>query len=61
MRHEDIIERLMNSDANAAKNRLLKIVDDLRVAGGIREANSLEKIVEKLERWQHGSGGSERK
>ena len=61
MRHEDIIERLMNSDANAAKDRLLKIVDGLRLAGGIREANSLEKIVEKLERWQHGSGGSARK
>lgn len=43
----------LKDDANVAKERLMEIADELREAGGIREANSLETIIWKLEVWQN--------
>ncbi len=46
------IERI-KGDANEAKNRLMSLVYELRDIGAIREANSLDTIISKLETWQN--------
>lgn len=40
-------------DVNCAKERLMKVMDELEDAGAIRKAKSLGTIIEKLEIWQH--------
>lgn len=46
------IERI-KSDVNPAKDRLTRIMYELEDLGAIREAHSLETIIEKLEIWQN--------
>lgn len=43
----------LKAEANTAKERLMRIADELREKGGMREANSLETIIEKLKIWQN--------
>lgn len=43
----------LQSDASVAKERLMKIEDELRENGFIREANSLSTIIWKIEEWQN--------
>ena len=50
-KHEAIREA--QDEANVAKERLMRIADSLYEAGAIRQAKSLETIIEKLEIWQH--------
>ena len=45
--------RNLQMDANVAKERLMRIADELREIGAIRKANTLETIIEKLEIWQN--------
>lgn len=52
MKNKAKIESL-KADANTAKDRLMKIAEELYEAGAIREAKSLETIVVKLEVWQN--------
>lgn len=44
---------LLKSSANEAKDRLVRIMYELRSIGSNREANSLETIICKLESWQN--------
>lgn len=46
------VERI-KGDANTAKEKLMRLVDELIEAGAVREAVRLEKIVERLEIWQN--------
>jgi len=46
------IEKL-TGEANTAKNRLMKIRDELEELGAIRKAKSLGVIIGKLEHWQN--------
>lgn len=50
-RREDIGK--IKSDVNPAKDRLIRIMYELEDLGAIREAHSLETIIEKLEIWQN--------
>ena len=43
----------LKSETNVAKERLMRIADELREIGANREAGSLETIIEKLEIWQN--------
>ena len=52
MTKRDQIEEL-KEEANVAKDRLIKIMYELEDIGAIREARSLETIIEKLEIWQN--------
>lgn len=45
--------REKQSDANAAKDKLIDIMHDLEEEGFIRQAKSLETIIIKLEIWQN--------
>lgn len=45
--------RECQDEANTAKERLMNIVYKLEEGGAIRQAKSLETIIEKLETWQH--------
>lgn len=46
------IERI-KADINPAKDRLIRAMYELEDLGAIREAHSLETIIEKLEIWQN--------
>lgn len=50
-KHEIVMDA--QSEANIAKERLMRIADSLYEAGAIRQAKSLETIIEKLEIWQN--------
>lgn len=50
-KHEIVMEA--QSEANMAKERLMRIADKLYEAGAIRQAKSLETIIKKLEIWQN--------
>lgn len=52
MRNMERIEEI-KYDANAAKERLVRIAEELEAIGAIREAKSLMTIVYKLEIWQN--------
>lgn len=52
MRNRDEIERI-KSEVNPAKERLMRAADELREIGAVREANTLETIIERLEIWQN--------
>lgn len=52
MTKREQIEEL-KEEANVAKDRLIKIMYELEDIGAIREARSLETIIEKLEIWQN--------
>lgn len=41
------------SHVNAPKHQLMRIVSDLRFAGSVRKADSLENIIRRLEDWQN--------
>lgn len=43
----------IKSEANSAKEKLIRAADELREIGAIREAKSLETIIMKLEQWQN--------
>lgn len=43
----------LKEEANVAKDRLIKIMYEIEDIGAIREARSLETIIEKLEIWQN--------
>lgn len=43
----------IKNDVNTAKDRLIRIEYELRELKAIREANTLSKIIEKLEIWQN--------
>lgn len=45
--------RHLKREASSAKTRLFDIVKGLRSAGGNREADSLERIIGRLEGWQN--------
>ena len=45
-------ERL-KSEANTAKERLMRIASELYEIGNTREAARLDKIIERLEIWQN--------
>ena len=47
------ILRDKQNDANVAKERLMRIQNELEEAGFIRQANSLGTIIWKLEEWQN--------
>ena len=46
------IERI-KSEVNVAKSRLIDMLHELLDIGAVREANSLETIIIKLETWQN--------
>lgn len=52
MKDQRTVQRI-KSEINPAKERLMRAADELREAGAIRDANSLETIIEKLEIWQN--------
>lgn len=52
MTKREQIEEL-KEEANVAKDRLIRIMYELEDIGAIREARSLETIIEKLEIWQN--------
>lgn len=43
----------IKGDANAAKSRLIDVMDKLLCEGFIKEAEQLEKIIIRLEVWQN--------
>ena len=43
----------LKQDANVAKERLMDILNELYLAGGLREARGLASVIEKLEAWQN--------
>ena len=45
--------RRAQSEANAAKDRLIQICNDLYEVGAVRKAKSLEIIICRLESWQN--------
>lgn len=49
---KDALEKLL-SEANSAKHKLIRIEDELRTIGAERKANTLSKIIERLESWQN--------
>lgn len=52
MKDKQRIEQL-KSDVNAPKHKLMEVVDKLYECDAVREAQSLEKIIIKLEIWQN--------
>jgi hypothetical protein len=46
------IEEIKN-DANRAKERLIDLLNQLEEIGATKEAEALDKIIVKLEVWQH--------
>ena len=52
MKNYEEIQKI-KEEANTAKDRLIRAMDELREMGAIREANSLETIIIKLEQWQN--------
>lgn len=49
---ERLIRECQN-EANVAKERLIDILHKLEEGGAIRQAKSLETIIEKLDIWQN--------
>ena len=49
---KEALEELLSS-ANDAKYSLIRIEDELRTIGAERKANTLSKIIERLESWQN--------
>lgn len=49
---KDELYRILD-EANSPKDRLMCLRDELIENGFIRKANSLDTIIEKLERWQN--------
>lgn len=45
--------QVLKKEANAAKSKLLRIMDELRDIGALREANGIETVIAKLEAWQN--------
>ena len=43
----------LKSSANEAKDRLVRIMYDLREIGANREANGLQSVIIRLETWQN--------
>ena len=43
----------LKAEANVAKDRLIKIMNELQELNAVREAKSLETIIIKLEMWQN--------
>lgn len=52
MKDREKIARL-KEDANTAKEKLISIAQQLYQEGAIRESQSLETIIGKLEQWQN--------
>jgi len=55
MNRIDKMERIaeIKGDVNPAKERLINAMYELYDIGAVREARSLETIIEKLEIWQN--------
>lgn len=47
------IIREAQDEANVAKEKLMRIVNNLYEAGATKQAKSLDAIIEKLEMWQN--------
>lgn len=45
--------KALKREANVAKERLMRIEQELRSAGAVREANGISAIIVRIEVWQN--------